>query len=88
MVGEFFIKRKISNTIRPQLAKYITNERDLEDAVKGLTNTAMMIINVIGIKKSLQLLQFAREINLLKAENVTQDPNSVLPSDDSTEPKS
>lgn len=69
MLGERIIKLIVKNKVHPILSPYIKNQKDLDEAINGIADTIVLLIEIIGWKQTIQWLNFARKINLLKAKN-------------------
>lgn len=70
MLGEKLIKRQIKIHIEKVLLKYIKNTQELNNACDDISQIAIEIINIIGIKQCIKLLWYAKRINLLKFKNI------------------
>lgn len=76
MIGKRIIKSLVRIKIEPLLKNYIKNEQELNEAVNGIADTVVFIIDTIGWRETIKWINFAKKINLLKVKNEHTTRNS------------
>jgi len=77
MLGSRLIKQQIKNKVRGVLLKYIATEKELEDACEGIATVGIELIEIIGIKQTLKLLWYAKQVNLLRFKSFGQESKEL-----------